>query len=145
MSRGAKLLIGGLVAAAVLAGTAAAVGVVVVRRALWWQPTAEQCLGFPLPAGSRVVADTGSISHAGERFFVIEMSRSMFDQLIAAGQFTRHAAEPEHWPGCLDAPPGFPWAANRVNDEDTVYRQANDALDIARWESGRLYYRHHVP
>ena len=145
MSRGPKLLIGGLAAALVLASAVTAAGVVVVRRALWWEPTPEQCLGFSLPAGARVAAETGTLSHVGERFFVVEMSRDQFVQFKAAGGFAHRADLVLYWPDSLSAPPGFPWMARMVNDEDTVYREANDALDVARWEDGWLYLRHHVP
>ena len=145
MNRSAKLVIGGFSVAVLLTAIASVAGAIVVRRALWWEPTPEQCLGFPLPAGSRVVAETGTISHVGERFFVVEMTRDQFDQFRTAGGLTHRADLVEYWPGSLDAPPGFPWMAHPINDEFTVYRQANDALDVARWEDGRLYFRHHVP
>jgi hypothetical protein len=145
MSRSVKIVVAVLVTGTSLASVTAAVGVVILHRSLRAQPDTERCLGFALPAGSRVLAETGAISpFGGERFFVIEMSQEGFDQMTAAGGFTRQADALEHWPGCLDAPPGFPWLTTPANDRFTIYRDAHGALDVARWEGGRLYYRHHV-
>ena len=147
MSRGMKrLLIWGLSAFVFLTSAATVVGVVVVRRMLRWEPTAERCLDYPLPKESRVVADTGTIGpFGGERFFVFEMSWVQYEQFKSAGQFAYRPDLLSYWPGSLDAPPGFPWMAKPVNDEFTVYREAKGVLDVARWENGRLFFRHHVP
>jgi hypothetical protein len=94
---------------------------VVIKHALSAEPSVEQCLGRPLPAGTHVIADDRYIRlFNGDRWFVIEMSEPQFREFCAKAGLKHRADLLTYWSSCFRSPGSIPWVQNVVNDQHTV-------------------------
>ena len=108
-------------------------------------PSAHEILGTPLPASAADirVANKGGL-FGGDSYLSASITRQDFVALVQQLGLRHRADLLEYWPSALRAQDATWWTVTATNDSDTLFGEQSSTYLVARYESGRLFFKRHV-
>jgi hypothetical protein len=108
-------------------------------------PSAQEILGTPLPATAADVrvANKGGL-FGGDSYLSASMTRQEFAALAQQLSLRHRVDLLDYWPSALHAQDAAWWTVTATNDSDTLFGEQPSTYLVARYESGRLFFKRHV-
>ena len=108
-------------------------------------PSAEEILGAGLPNSAADIRFTNKTGFfGGDSYLSATITREEFATLSRELGLQHRPDLLQYWPGALGAQDIAWWTVRSTNDADTLFGEEESTYLVARYESGRVFFKRHI-